>query len=430
MGSRTHVRTSSGRVYPGSCRITAVFLLLLFSVLLLIPAVFAGPSADPRKQPDPASIRTPTLVPSPAVTQPPTAEPARGNRTSLAQQLRAIDRPKVTLPSALFLLILAVAGIGLLAILYFLFRRWKGIPAGKNQQPATLPGNPTLVGDTSPPVPEGSLLPTGPAVLFPPSLAKRFAHAEFVGEGGLARVFRATNTKTGMTVAVKVPVRYDEATGTHFTRDIVNWQGLEHKNIIRIWSANILPVPYIEMEYAPSSLSSLAMPVPEERAVGLVLGIARGIAYAHDRGIVHRDIKPENILLSEDGTPKITDWGLAKALDDPRQSSMIGFSPSYAAPEQLAPHRFGRPGPATDIYQLGMLMCELLTGTTAFWREGMLDLTIAITEDEPVVPRWGGRHDDDLRSIILRCLEKRPEDRYSSVDDLIRDLEHVQAKGW
>ena len=430
MGHRTYARSLHGGLYFLSRRTTAVFLLLLISVLLVVPAVFAAPSTDPQKRLDPASVRTPTPIPSPKVTLPPATEPARVNRTTINQQLKALDRPKVTLPSGLFLLILGAAGIGILAILYLIYRRWAGISAGKKRLSSNLAGNPTLVGDTSPPVPGGSQPPAGPASLFPPSLVKRFTHAEFIGEGGLARVFRATNAKTGMTVAVKVPVRYDEVTGTHFTRDIINWQGLVHENIIRIWSANILPVPYIEMEYAPSSLAAIAMPVPGERAVGLALGAARGIAYAHARGIIHRDIKPGNVLLSEDGIPKITDWGLAKALDDPRQSSMIGFSPSYAAPEQLAPHRFGRPGPATDIYQLGMLLCELLTGTPAFRREGMLDLTIAITEDEPVVPSWGGRHEEELRSIILRCLAKRPEDRYATVDDLVHDLERVQAGGW
>jgi serine/threonine protein kinase len=141
---------------------------------------------------------------------------------------------------------------------------------------------------------------------------------------------------------------------------------------------------------------------------------------------VHRDIKPENILLTADGVPKITDWGLGKAIGDTRQSSMIGFSPAYAAPEQIAPHRYGRPGPATDIYQLGMLLCEMLTGAPAFRGEGMHDLNTSILEDTPVIPRWNGRHGNELEKIILRCLAKKPEDRYASVSDLIRDLESVQ----
>jgi serine/threonine protein kinase len=106
---------------------------------------------------------------------------------------------------------------------------------------------------------------------------------------------------------------------------------------------------------------------------------------------------------------------------------MIGFSPTYAAPEQLAPHRFGRPGPATDIYQLGMILVELLTGAPAFRGEGMHDLNLAILEETPEIPRWDGRHELELRGIIQRCLAKKPEERYASVADLIRDLESVKS---
>jgi serine/threonine protein kinase len=363
------------------------------------------------------------------ISLPPTAVPARQNRSTVVQTVKGIaaERPKVTVPSGIFLVIVAIAGFGLLVILYFSFRRLAGPPADSRKPGKPAPGNPTVIGDTTPPLPESAGRQEGPAVPFPPSLEKRFLHPEFIGEGGLARVFRARNAKTGMTVAVKVPVRFDEVTGTHFTRDIVFWQGLEHPNIVRIWSANILPVPYIEMEYVPSSLAAIPLPLPEEQAVGILLGIARGLKYAHERGIVHRDIKPENILLTADGVPKITDWGLGKSIGDLRQSSVIGFSPAYAAPEQIAPHRYGRPGPSTDIYQSGMLLCELVTGTTAFRGEGMHDLNTAILEDPPAIPLWIGRHRSELERIILRCLAKKPEDRYASVTELIIGLENVQA---
>ena len=129
--------------------------------------------------------------------------------------------------------------------------------------------------------------------------------------------------------------------------------------------------------------------------LGWSLGIAHGLAYAHSRGIVHRDIKPENILIAADGTPKITDWGLGRAIGDTRQSSMIGYSPAYAAPEQIAPRRYGRPGPATDIYQLGMLLYEMLTGSVAFDSKGMHDLNLAILNDLPVLPSWHGSHEKE-----------------------------------
>jgi hypothetical protein len=366
---------------------------------------------------------------NPGITVRPTQIPARQNRTALLQTLEknAAERPKVVVPAWWFIVVVILLFMVLGTILYLLVRRNAGSPpVVKNRNGG--PENTTVIGPAiaAPQAPETDPSPGGIAVQFPPSLGKRFLNPEFIGEGGLARVFRAQNAKTGMTVAVKVPARFDEITGTHFTRDIAFWQGLRHPNIIRIYSSNILPVPYIEMEYAPASLAAIPLPLPEDKAVEIALGIARGLSCAHQNGIVHRDIKPENILLSGEGIPKITDWGLGKAIGDTRESTMIGFSPAYAAPEQIAPHRFGKPGPATDIYQLGMLLAEMLTGTVVFRGEGMHDLNRAILEDAPVLASWNGPHEDEIRKIILRCLSKKPEERYSSVTDLIRDLETVQ----
>ena len=418
------------------CRMTVVFLILLL-VLIAVPAVAfasfgsagtAGSPIDIRVHGTEAGVTA--VKPLMTVTVQPTQVPARLNRTLFSQTVKkVVERPKVTIPSGVFLFLVAIGVIGLLTILYLLIRRSDGSSGGQKKTQKSVPGNATIIDNPAVPAQKTSGSYVSPAVLFPPSLEKRFVHPEFIGEGGLARVFRAQNAKTGMTVAVKVPVRFDEVTGTHFTRDIVFWQGLEHENIIRILSSNILPVPYMEMEYVPSSLASIPLPLPEEKAVAIFLGIACGLKYAHEKGIVHRDIKPENILLTAEGVPKITDWGLGKAIGDIRKSSVIGFSPSYAAPEQIAPYRYGRPGPATDIYQLGMLLCEMLTGTTAFQGEGMHDLNTAILEEPPVIPSWHGLHENELHAIILRCLEKKPEDRYTSVADLIRDIERMQEPG-
>ena len=422
---------------PRASRII-VILFLLVLLLIVVPAAGvtstagAGLVKDPAGMPATLSFRArgadPSLVSAASdraltVRPSPTPTPARLNRTSLLQTLvkNAAERPKVTIPAFLYILIVVIAFAGLGVLLYLLIRRGAGSSAGDRIRAgnhATIVEVPTAA-EASPGYPE-------PAVPFPPSLRKRFLNPVFIGEGGLARVFRVQNARTHQTVAVKIPVRFDEITGTHFTRDIVFWQGLEHENIIRIYSSNILPVPYVEMEYAPSSLSALPLPLPEEKAVGLISGIARGVAYAHGKGIVHRDIKPENILLASDGTPKITDWGLGKAIGDSRQSSMIGFSPAYAAPEQIAPQRYGRPGPATDIYQLGMLLYEMLTGAVPFEGEGLHDLNLAILDNPLPLPSWHGTHVGELRAILKKCLEKRPEDRYDSVADLIRDLESIR----
>jgi hypothetical protein len=432
--------TRSGNInkYPPR-RLTGLFLALLLVFLTApVPAlanagstgITYGQALSPASLSDRDTGTGGAIAASPmtVITVRPVPIPARVNRTTLIQTVKnAAERPKIAVSPGVFYIIVAIAFIGLLAILYLLLAR-KQSPAAQKKTGNTVPGSATVIGEPSVPVPAPGTTGSypAPAVQFPPSLEKRFLHPEFIGEGGLARVFRAQNAKTGKTVAVKVPVRFDEVTGTHFSRDIALWQGLEHENIIRVWSSNILPVPYIEMEYAPSSIAATPLPSTEEKAVGVILGIARGLACAHQKGIVHRDIKPENILLTAGGVPKITDWGLGKAIGDTSRSSMIGFSPAYAAPEQIAPHRYGRPGPATDIYQLGMLLCEMLTGLPAFSGEGMHDLNTAILEDTPDIHSWKGLHEKELRAIILRCLEKKPEDRYSSVAELIRALESVQ----
>jgi serine/threonine protein kinase len=264
----------------------------------------------------------------------------------------------------------------------------------------------------------------GPGSSFPPSLAKRFLNAELVGEGGLARVFRAVNAKDGRIVAIKVPIRFDEITGTHFTRDIFFWQGLHHPNIIEIYSSNILPVPYVEMEYAPSSLADLPLPLPEDTALEIIKGVTRGIVYAHGKGIIHRDIKPENILITAEGIPKITDWGLGKAISDVRKSSMIGFSPFYATPEQISPILYGKPGPATDIYQIGVLLYLMLTGNVPFIHDDMHEMSKAILYTTPPTPSWNGTKEEKIQPVLMKCLEKRPADRYNSAAIL---LEHLEA---
>jgi len=421
---------------PAQRAIGVSFILLL--VFLIPPAVAASSPVIPGMVHDHITLTAgPAIqdkepvrgVIAQVITVRPTPVPARLNRTSILQTVvkNAAGRPKVTIPASWFILSVAASFIGLGAILYLLIHRGTGSGGAPEKIPRDSPGHPTVIDTPAAAGPERQIPPVTPGTMpeFPKALEKRFLNPVFIGEGGLARVFRAHNAKTRMTVAVKVPIRFDEITGTHFTRDIVFWQALEHENIIRIFSSNILPVPYVEMEYVPSSLASLPLPVPEEKAIGIILGVARGLAYAHGKGIVHRDIKPENILIAADGTPKITDWGLGKAISDPRKSSMIGFSPSYAAPEQIAPHRYGTPGPATDMYQLGMLLYEMLTGSVAFTAQGMHDLNLAILSDTPAVPLWNGNHVAGIQEIIMKCLAKRPEDRYESVTALIQAIESL-----
>jgi eukaryotic-like serine/threonine-protein kinase len=260
---------------------------------------------------------------------------------------------------------------------------------------------------------------------LPPGLEKKYPDAEYMGEGGVGRVFRAWDAGERRHVAVKIPIRFDEVTGTQFTKELHIWQGLHHKNIVEMYAANIFPMPYIEMEYVESSLANLKFPIGTDRAVKIITGVAEGLRYAHERDIVHRDIKPENILITSDDTPKITDWGLAKALTDTKQTGLISFSLNYAAPEQLAPNIYGEAGKSTDIYQLGVLFYEMVTGRLPFSGAGMGEITQAILHNTPLPPALAGRNADAIRSIIAKCLQKKPQDRYASVAGILEDLQRL-----
>ena len=280
--------------------------------------------------------------------------------------------------------------------------------------------------------PAGAVLPEQPAngyaIYLPAALEKKYPGAEYIAEGGVSRVFRVRDERNNRDAAVKIPIRFDEVTGTQFTKELTVWEGLHHKNIVELYGANIFPLPFIEMEYVPLSLAEMHFPFDEKKAVAILTGIAEGLRYAHGQGIVHRDIKPGNILLAPDGTPKITDWGLSRQRGK-KQSGIIGFSLEYAAPEQLAPNLYGEPGPWTDIFQLGVLFYEMLTGHVPFSGDGMGEVTHAILHDEPVPAMTGGMNADAINAIIAKCLKKRPQDRYASVGDLIDDLHRLGPAG-
>ncbi len=258
---------------------------------------------------------------------------------------------------------------------------------------------------------------------FPPDLQGRYSHVEYIGKGGIARVFRARRADDGRDVAVKIPISYDELTGISFLKEIKAWEGLRHENIVELLEANILPVPYFEMEYLPTTLEACKKPMPVDRAIRIVRAVAGGLAYAHTQGVVHRDLKPHNILLSPEGQPKIADWGLSKAVGDEGASTLTGFSLPYAAPEQIAPKAYGRTDARTDIYQLGVLFFELVTGQLPFQGEGIAEVASSILHDRPAPPSRLNPEAGKVEPIILRCLEKDPAQRYPSAEELLRDLE-------
>jgi serine/threonine protein kinase len=192
---------------------------------------------------------------------------------------------------------------------------------------------------------------------------------------------------------------------------------------VEVTAVNILPVPYVEMEFVPGSLEAVEKPLPVWKAVHIINGVTAGLQYAHEHGFIHRDIKPHNILLTSDTVPKITDWGMSKVLAaDIQKSSIAGFSLSYAAPEQVSPSEFGRTGERTDIYQLGVVFYELVTGSIPFGGESIVEVGNAILRENPIAPSEYNPDAAAVQKIILKCLEKDPAHRYQSASELLDAL--------
>ena len=203
-----------------------------------------------------------------------------------------------------------------------------------------------------------SSIPTPGKISLFPLPENRYRNVRHLTDGGVGTIWYAERITDGIPVVVKVPTRDDEQTGMSFLQEMSIWKELNHPNIVSVLSVNVLPVPYMEMEYLPGSLASLKKPVSITRALNLIGSMISALIYAHGQGIVHCDIKPTNILMTREGVPKLTDWGLSRSGSS--RWAVSGFSPRYAAPEQT-PGR-SECNQATDIWQIGMILAELLTG--------------------------------------------------------------------
>ncbi len=248
--------------------------------------------------------------------------------------------------------------------------------------------------------------------VFPPELEQFYSDAEYIGGGGFAWVFQAIRND-GTKVAVKIPAIKDEKAGMFFLREVQNWSALEHKNIVRLYGFNIYPVPYLEMELCDSSIGFGIRKV--EEAVSIIYEVAKGLNHAHERSIVHADIKHSNILIKA-GTIKISDWGLSKVRIG-KSLSVSALTPDFAAPEQI----FGRIDERTDIWQLGVVFYELVTGKLPFAGE-YTDIINCVINDEPVPPSELNPESKCVEHIIMKCLSKRKEDRYTKMEELVEDL--------
>jgi serine/threonine protein kinase/WD40 repeat protein len=269
---------------------------------------------------------------------------------------------------------------------------------------------------------------------------------EELGRGGMGIVYKARQTSVNRIVALKMIISGEYAS----PQDLVRFQteaeavaGLQHSHVVQLHEfGNHEGLPYFTLEYIEGgSLAKKAAggPLPAMAAAKLVEQIAGGVAAAHARGIIHRDLKPENVLLTVDGTPKITDFGLAKRHEventppsaarrgEPSLTSTgaIMGTPSYMAPEQARSDK--SIGPAADVYALGAILYRLVTGRPPFLGATSLDTVMQVIDTQPVAPRnLIPSLPRDLETICLKCLRKEPERRYASAAALVDDLRRFQ----
>jgi hypothetical protein len=327
-----------------------------------------------------------------------------------------------------------------------------------------MPGPPPNV---TPPLREAHILPCadGPA---PPAERVTLPGYEILaelGRGGMGVVYLARQTRLNRVVALKMVLSGGCAGAADLARFRTEAEAvarLQHPGIVQIYEVGEHNgLPYLALEYVEGG--SLAdrfdgKPLPAPEAARLVEALARAMHHAHLHRVVHRDLKPGNVLLQKDvsrrgaesaakeeaarlssassaplretlGTPKITDFGLAKMLDEIGQTqtgSALG-TPSYMAPEQAGGKR-GVTGPAADVYALGAVLYEMLTGRPPFVAETALDTMMLVVSEEPTPPRRLRRKvPRDLETVCLKCLEKDPHRRYATAEALADDLHAFQC---
>jgi serine/threonine-protein kinase len=260
-----------------------------------------------------------------------------------------------------------------------------------------------------------------------------YAVEGLLGHGGMGVVYKARHLRLNRPVALKMLLAGIHARPQElerFLREAEAAAGLRHPNIVQVHDVgDVDGRPYFTMEFvAGGSLTQrlAGTPLPPRRAAALLVTVAEAIHVAHQHGIVHRDLKPSNILLTPDGTPKITDFGLARRLeggDGLTLSGAVVGTPGYMAPEQ-ARGDTRAVGPAADVYALGTILYECLTGRPPFKAATAAETVQQVISQDPVPPsRLNLKLPRDLETICLKCLQKDPGRRYPTAADVAAEVE-------
>jgi hypothetical protein len=276
----------------------------------------------------------------------------------------------------------------------------------------------------------------GPGAPVEPESVAGYEILGVLGRGGMGVVYKAMDLRLKRVVALKMILAGGHA-GAHelarFKTEAEAIARLQHPGIVQIYEVGEHNgLPYFALEYCPGGSLHHKLggtPLAPTEAAALVEKLARAMQAAHAKGVIHRDLKPGNVLLAEDGTPKVTDFGLARKLDEAgqTQTGAVMGTPSYMAPEQASGNK--DTGPACDVYSLGAILYECLTGRPPFKAATLMETLRQVVHDEPVPPsQLQSRTPKDLETIALKCLHKESGKRYGSAGQLAEDLARFQKR--
>ena len=255
---------------------------------------------------------------------------------------------------------------------------------------------------------------------------------------GMASIFRGTDTRTGRQVAIKVPhpeMEGDPVLYDRFQREVQIGQRLDHPGVMKVFGDEDRSQLYMVMEWVEGRLLRQILNdqkrFPAERAIRITIGIAEALDYIHSNGVVHRDLKPENIMVNGDDHIKLIDFGIASNAGS-RRLTFAKFSQTMGTPDYISPEQVkGKRGDArSDIYALGVMLYEMLTGKVPFTGPNPFVIMNDRLLNNPVPPReLDPAIAPQLQEIIYRAMEREPSKRYASAHELIWDLQHLDQVG-
>src|SRR4051794_33185309 len=254
-----------------------------------------------------------------------------------------------------------------------------------------------------------------------------------LGSGGMADVYCAHDQQLGRKIALKVLHRRfaaDEEFVERFRREASAAAGLQHPNVVQVFDRGSWDgTYYIAMEFLEGrSLKQIIReegPLEPARAVDIAIQILRAARFAHKRGIIHRDLKPHNVIVDPEGRVKVTDFGIARAgASDMTETGAIMGTAAYLSPEQAQGHAVSA---SSDIYSIGILLYELLTGRVPFDAESAVTIALKQVSETPTPPReLNPEVSPELEDVVLRALQKDPAARFTDADEFIAALESVR----